>query len=460
MNINISEEEKTIIKKYNRNRFVIILIIAILIIALGVILSIHIHSAKQWEALAIQLDLGNKYLNELDYEQAIIAYEAAIEIDPMSVDAYLGLADTYINMEDFEKAMEVLQVGYDATGDERLKEKITELEEIISTGIFLIDKDNDGKHDNDVRIITHIIQEQRALGAIVDENLDSEQYVWVDGRLTEIEWVNMKLSGEISFAGLVQLQRIVCATSYYESSAWTLENLKDNNEEPCSFLTGIDVSNNKNLKILDLTGNNIKDIDVANNPNITELYCAHNILLKLIINNNILLEIIDCSYNELTQLDINNNTLLSIVCCHDNKIEKLDVSNNKELEWLECDRNNLTDIDVSHNLKLGCLCVGENNLTSLDLSNNTSLGILYCGYNQLDELDLSNHNLYTLGCSGNNFITLDLSRQSNLQVLHCCKLNISTLDIRNCPSLIFIECGSDVEIIGDTSNIGEIRLTD
>lgn len=454
-----SNNETQIVKKNNKKKLIISItaIALVILVAFGVVLTINVRSANREKALQEQLDLGNKYLNELDYEQAIVAYEAAIEIDPMSVEAYLGLADTYLNMEDFEKAKEVLQAGYDATGDERIKEKITELEEIISTGIFLIDKDNDGKHDNDVRIITQIIQEQRALGAIADENLDSEQYVWVDGRLTEIEWVNMKLSGEISFAGLGRLERVVCATSYGLSSVCTDENRK---EEHCSFITGIDISNNVNLKIFDCTGNNLQTLDISNNHKITNLYCAYNQLSDLDISNNYYLEGITCSYNELTQLCFNSNGLLSYICCYDNRLTKLDISCNKELTWLECDRNNLTDIDVSHNLKLGCLCVGENNLTSLDLSNNTNLGMLYCGYNQLDKLDLSNNNLYTLGCSGNNFITLDLSRQSNLQVLHCCKLNISTLDIRNCPSLIFIECGSDVEIIGDTSNIGEIRLTD
>ena len=129
-------DNENVIVKNKRRKWPLVLIISlitiILVVALSVVISTNVQSAKQEKALQEQLDLGNKYLNELDYEQAIVAYEAAIEIDPMSVDAYMGLADTYVNMEDFEKAKEVLQAGYDATGDERLKDKIIEIVSLIA----------------------------------------------------------------------------------------------------------------------------------------------------------------------------------------------------------------------------------------------------------------------------------------------------------------------------------------
>lgn len=42
------------------------------------------------------LDLGIKYLSEGNYEEAIIAFTAAIDIDPNNTDAYLGRARTYV----------------------------------------------------------------------------------------------------------------------------------------------------------------------------------------------------------------------------------------------------------------------------------------------------------------------------------------------------------------------------
>ena len=74
-----------------------------------------------------QLDLGNKYLTEQDYEQAKVAYEQAIEIDPMGVEAYAGLADVYIAQGEYENALNTLKTGIELTADEGLAIKIVDV---------------------------------------------------------------------------------------------------------------------------------------------------------------------------------------------------------------------------------------------------------------------------------------------------------------------------------------------
>ena len=74
-----------------------------------------------------QLDLGMRYLEEMDYENAVLSFNKAIEIDPRQAESYLGLADVYIMMGDYETAMEVLQQGYDATGSDLLKNKLEDM---------------------------------------------------------------------------------------------------------------------------------------------------------------------------------------------------------------------------------------------------------------------------------------------------------------------------------------------
>lgn len=54
-----------------------------------------------WEE---QYDLGVRYLSDGNYEEAILAFTAAIEIDPKRPEAYSGLANTYIAMGDYNKA--------------------------------------------------------------------------------------------------------------------------------------------------------------------------------------------------------------------------------------------------------------------------------------------------------------------------------------------------------------------
>ena len=114
-----------------------------------------------------QYDLGVKYLSEGNYEEAIIAFTAAIEIDPKNplayigrggayvgsgeteenlaaaladyekaieldetnVDAWLGLADVYIRMGEYDKAGEVLYQALEKTGNApSIGDKLAELE--------------------------------------------------------------------------------------------------------------------------------------------------------------------------------------------------------------------------------------------------------------------------------------------------------------------------------------------
>ena len=57
------------------------------------------------------LDLGMKYLAEENYEEAIIAFEKAIALDPKNLPAYEGIADAYKGQDNYEKAAEYLERG-------------------------------------------------------------------------------------------------------------------------------------------------------------------------------------------------------------------------------------------------------------------------------------------------------------------------------------------------------------
>ena len=51
-----------------------------------------------------QYDLGVRYLSEGNYEEAVIAFTAAIEIDPRRAEAYVGRGDAYWAQEDAASA--------------------------------------------------------------------------------------------------------------------------------------------------------------------------------------------------------------------------------------------------------------------------------------------------------------------------------------------------------------------
>lgn len=120
--------------------------------------------ADKWQE---QYDLGMKYLETGEYEEAIVAFTAAIEIDPKNAEAYasrgqayilsgeteenlslaladyeqaleldetnaeiyyLAIADVYIRQGDYDKALEILNEGMEKTNqNQRIAAKIGEL---------------------------------------------------------------------------------------------------------------------------------------------------------------------------------------------------------------------------------------------------------------------------------------------------------------------------------------------
>ncbi len=162
-------EPEEVVKKKSKLPVVIAAVVAVVIVA-GVILGVAIfsQSARTEKRIKDSLELAQHYMDELDYEQAIASYKAVLEIDPKNVEAYHGIADAYVGLEryedaiaimsegynqttdeslfearadvyieyaqkladagDLDKALEILQAGYEATGDDRISAQITNLE--------------------------------------------------------------------------------------------------------------------------------------------------------------------------------------------------------------------------------------------------------------------------------------------------------------------------------------------
>ena len=55
------------------------------------------------------LDLGQKYMTEMNYEEAIIAYNKALEVDPKNVEAYQALANIYEFQGDIDQARSTME---------------------------------------------------------------------------------------------------------------------------------------------------------------------------------------------------------------------------------------------------------------------------------------------------------------------------------------------------------------
>jgi len=112
----MSEETKVVTKKLNK-KLLIALVALLAVILIAVFTTVASKSAGA-QKLEEQLSLGDKYLSELNYEQAIASYLKVIEIDSKNADAYLNLADAYVAQGEYEYAIEVLENALnELTGD-------------------------------------------------------------------------------------------------------------------------------------------------------------------------------------------------------------------------------------------------------------------------------------------------------------------------------------------------------
>lgn len=76
--------------------------------------------APTWQE---QYNMGLRYLEEGNYEEAIIAFTAAIEIDPKQAPAYVGRGDAYIQLGEAKENLTAAQADY---------EKAIELDEMLA----------------------------------------------------------------------------------------------------------------------------------------------------------------------------------------------------------------------------------------------------------------------------------------------------------------------------------------
>lgn len=104
---------------------------AIAVICLGVMMLLSACKKAPEDIAKEQLELGEKYLSEGNYDEAIVAFSKAIEIEPKNAKAYEGLSIAYEENGDYELAAQTLREGKQALGTDELDSRISEIEKII-----------------------------------------------------------------------------------------------------------------------------------------------------------------------------------------------------------------------------------------------------------------------------------------------------------------------------------------
>ena len=157
---NTSAEYTEVVKKKKKWLIPVIIgaIVALIVAIFAAVIIVAVVSVTAPKMrLKKQLDVGEKYLTDMDYDNAILAYRTAIEMNPKAEEGYLGLAGVYDTMagnsesqddpeqalEYLEKAVDVLREGEDKTGSgnirqerERLENRKEELEVSVREQVF------------------------------------------------------------------------------------------------------------------------------------------------------------------------------------------------------------------------------------------------------------------------------------------------------------------------------------
>lgn len=128
--ISASGEERRVPKGFSSKKNIIIVIAAAIVLIVGGVTAVAV-TTNGFDFMGIRttLQLADRYLSEQNYEQAVIEFEKVLKIEPMNVDAYLGLAEAYMALGETDKAVKVLEEGIEKTGSDRLSDRLEEIRE-------------------------------------------------------------------------------------------------------------------------------------------------------------------------------------------------------------------------------------------------------------------------------------------------------------------------------------------
>ena len=128
-----TEQNNSVMKKKSPLPFIIAGVAALVVVAAAVIVLVFLRGGAASKKYSKQLQIADKYMTDMDYKNAVLAYNEAISINPGKADAYLGLADAYLAMGKTKKAIKALEQGLDNVTDEdgreQIQEKLDEIED-------------------------------------------------------------------------------------------------------------------------------------------------------------------------------------------------------------------------------------------------------------------------------------------------------------------------------------------
>ncbi|MDF2538392.1 MAG: hypothetical protein K0S76_1413 [Herbinix sp.] len=195
--------------------------VILLLIVTGIIAAVTITGSDKAGTASKQLSLGEKYLSELDYESAVIAFNEVIKIEPKNVRAYLGGADAYLHLDKQKDAADLLTKGVEATDNSNLKSALIGVEKSIIEGYIAISEayEAEGWHDKALEILQRVYKETgeemigKKLGIIIASKIEfREDYIiqWKDAEFERLirQYLGKEDGGDIHYDDVKLIEKI------------------------------------------------------------------------------------------------------------------------------------------------------------------------------------------------------------------------------------------------------------
>ena len=239
------------------------------------------------------LNLGEKYLLELNYEEAVVQFTKFIEVEPKNPRGYTGLAEAYVGLGDTDKAVATLKNGL-----EQLQDNL-EIEKMLRK---LTDSDAESEQGNSN--LQETIEEQD----VTEENDLSKQLllsdadiinmgIEIDADTTLMDLVDKyglprgytsrsQLESDMRSGGLLQpdydemdsiaeWDNAVITSAYFDPVNWILEyvDIRESEKLPFQLRTGMSIP-----EVVTLVGIDNKTTELLQYSTIDEAmeYCQNN----------------------------------------------------------------------------------------------------------------------------------------------------------------------------------------
>ena len=202
------EQNETSKKKTQKKYLLVLLALVLIAIAVAaVLIALKVKSRNTWQE---QYDLGMTYLDEGDYERAVVAFTKAIETEPKKAEAYEQLAQLYIQEDRLDEAKTLLETAVTvAQGDEETMEIITELY-YVSWPEPPTSSYEDGEYEDRIRVELYPSGEQQTIYYTLDGSDPTEESLVYTDSL-------------ILYNGVNTIKAIVVNTTGYQSDIAVFE---------------------------------------------------------------------------------------------------------------------------------------------------------------------------------------------------------------------------------------------